>query len=75
MHVERRTIENKDQNIRLNMLQKVSMYTLQGFGYSVAFLRNTANGSLAFAFCGDNFVTIDKDGNVNQNPTETVRPL
>ncbi len=58
---------------KLSLAQKFASSSLTQFGYELAFIRNTNNGTLAILLCDGNAATISDDGEINTSPKITVR--
>lgn len=58
---------------KLTLSQKFAASSLTQFGYDLAYIRNSHEGSLAILLCDDNTATISDDGDINTSPKITVR--
>ncbi|WP_241461155.1 hypothetical protein [Shewanella mangrovi] len=58
----------------LNAEQKMAFYRLQGYGYRLLFIRKMFSGSLAIIAQNQQLATISSDGEVDLQPSITVRP-
>lgn len=57
----------------LTLAQKLALNKLNQYGYQLAFTRAESGTHLAVAQCDSSFATIDFEGEVNLNPTLTLR--
>lgn len=58
---------------RLTLSQQFSASSLNQYGYSLAFIRNTEDGPLAVLLCDDNAAVIDNHGEINTSPDIVIR--
>lgn len=58
---------------KLSLAQKFAASSLTQFGYELAFIRHTNNGSFAILLCDGNAATISDDGEINTSPNITIR--
>jgi len=58
---------------KLSLAQKFAASSLTQFGYDLAFIRNSNNGSLAILMCDGNSATISDDGEIDTSPSIIIR--
>lgn len=58
---------------KLTLSQQFSVSSLNQYGYNLAFIRNSDEGSLAILLCEDNAATIDNHGEINTSPDIVIR--
>ncbi len=73
--IERRHCQTEHEDLwdRLTLAQKFSAGSLAKYGYDLAFIRNSASGSLAIMLQDDKSTTIASDGTIDPNPSITIR--
>jgi len=59
---------------KLSLAQKFAASSLTQFGYDLAFIRNSTNGSVAVLLCNGNAATISNEGDIDTSPNITIRP-
>ena len=57
----------------LNLAQKFSVAELQRFGYDLLFVRHMTEGNLAILVSGGKLAAIDIEGQINTQPSITLR--
>jgi len=57
----------------LTLAQKFSASSLTKYGYDLAFIRNSASGSLAVMVLDNHTTTIADDGDINTTPGINIR--
>jgi len=74
--LERRhySIEQSSLWDKLSLAQKFASSSLSQFGYDLAFIRNSKQGSMAILLCDGNAATISGDGEINTSPDIIIRP-
>ncbi|MBO9492331.1 hypothetical protein J7384_18360 [Endozoicomonas sp. G2_1] len=58
---------------KLTLAQKFAASSLTQFGYDLAFIRNSAAGSMAILLCNGNPATITSDGEIDTSPNIEIR--
>lgn len=58
---------------KLTLSQQFSVSSLNQYGYNLAFIRNTNEGSLAVLLRDDNAATINNHGEINTSPDIVIR--
>lgn len=58
---------------KLSLAQKFAASSLTQFGYDLAFIRNSSQGSLAILLCDGNSATITSEGDINTSPEIVIR--
>lgn len=73
-------MERRQQNVsssdlwdKLTLSQQFSVSSLNQYGYNLAFIRNSDEGSLAILLRDDNAATIDNYGEINTSPDIVIR--
>lgn len=57
----------------LSVAQQCSLSEISNFGYTLSFVRETAEGKLAVVQLEDGAITIDEEGEVDHNSTIKIR--
>ncbi len=75
MPEERRKVEAKIEKLlrELTMAQRCSLSEISSFGYTLSFVRSTAEGKLAVVQLDNGAITIDDEGEVDHNPSIEIR--
>ncbi len=73
---DRRQVEEELQALlkKLTLAQECSLSDVSHFGYELAFVRKTPEGSLAIVQVDNQFITIDDAGEVDYHPEIKIRP-
>ena len=58
---------------KLSLAQKFAASSLTQFGYDLAFIRSSSNGSMAVLLCDGNAATISTDGEIDTSPSIVIR--
>gem|GEM_PF-341913 len=74
--LERRHYVPEQSNLwdKLSLAQKFAASSLTQFGYDLAFIRGSSNGSIAVLLCNGNAATITGEGEIDTSPNIKIRP-
>lgn len=75
MPEERRKLEAKIEKLlkELTVAQQCSLSEISSFGYTLSFVRSTAEGKLAVVQLENGAITIDDEGEIDHHPHIKIR--
>ena len=75
MPEERRRLEAKIEKLlkELTVAQQCSLSEISSFGYTLSFVRSTADGKVAVVQLDDGAITINDEGEIDHHPIIKIR--
>jgi len=72
---ERRRLEAKIEKLlkELTVAQQCSLSEISSFGYTLSFVRSTADGKVAVVQLDDGAITINDEGEIDHHPNIKIR--
>ncbi|WDE05769.1 hypothetical protein SG34_002190 [Thalassomonas viridans] len=73
IHRKLRPVESHAIWQQLNLAQKFAVRSLAECDYELCFIRTIAGNRLVVMICGENFATIDSEGEIDMHPDIKLR--